>query len=69
MNGSSVGKGTLAFRSYQAAGRACSQRSHGSFEQVKEVQCSGTEGKERVIEIEAGKEGGMRPGRALLDPG
>lgn len=41
----SGGKGTLAFRSYQAAGRACSRRRHGSFEQVKEVHCSWNRGK------------------------
>ena len=44
MNGSSVGKRTLAFRSYQAAGRACSRRRHGSFEQMKEVHCSWNRG-------------------------
>jgi len=45
MNGSSVGKGTLAFPSYQVAGRACSRRRHGSFEQMKEIHCYWNRGK------------------------
>lgn len=70
MNGSSVGARELwpsAATKQQEEPVAGGDMAHLS--KWKKFTVPGTEEKERVIETEAGKEGGMRPERALLDPG
>lgn len=68
MNGSSVGKGTWPSSATKQQ-KELVMRRHGSFEQMKEIHFYWNRGKERMIEIEAGKECGMRPGKSFTDPG